>query len=68
MLTINDLLDQFDIQGYVVIKNINPNGDVEVIVGGDVRCLPESSPYRNRGIAYMYAENDELVIEIKEEE
>lgn len=68
MLTINDLLDQFDIQGYVVIRNIDPNGDVKDIVGGDVRCLPENSPYRNREVAFMYALFDELVIEVKEEE
>lgn len=68
MITINDLLDQFDIQGYVVIRNITADGDVEDIMGGDVRALPEDSPYRNREIAYMYAEDDELVIEVKEEE
>lgn len=66
MLTINDLRDQFEIQGYVTVKEIDKDGNVNPIVGGSISSV--YSKYTEMEIAYMYVEDGELVIEVKEED
>ena len=65
MLTINDLIDQIEIQGYVIVKNIKPNGDVETVFGGGIDALYPK--YRDREVVYIYSDNNDLVIEVREE-
>ena len=66
MFTLRDLLDQVEVQGYVVVKNIKENGDVETVFGGGIEsCYPK---YLDREVAYIYSDNGgDLTIEVKEQ-
>lgn len=65
MFTLRDLLDQVDVQGYVVVKNIKENGDVENVFGGGIESLYPK--YLDREVAYIYSDDDgDLNIEVRE--
>lgn len=66
MFTLRDLLDQVEVQGYVVVKNIKTDGDVEEVFGGGIEAL--YSKYLEREVMYIYSDNDGcLNIEVKED-
>lgn len=66
MFTLRDLLDQVDVQGYVVVKNIKANGDVETVFGGGIESL--YSKYLDREVAYIYSDDEgDLNIEVREQ-
>ena len=66
MFTLRDLLDQVEVQGYVVVKNIKTDGDVEIVFGGGIEALYPK--YLDREVAYIYSDDEGyLNIEVREE-
>lgn len=57
MLTVNDLIEQFDVQGKYVVCAVNKYGDKYT--------TPDNRLY-DCEIQYMYAENDVLYIEVRD--
>lgn len=56
MLTINELRDQFDLQGEIMVESFNEMGeDEQVHYSGDAELLPANSPFANAEIKFMYA-------------
>lgn len=66
MLTIRDLIEQFEIQGAYKIVAYNEGTDEATIVaeGYDVRPFKIEDEYLDAEISYMYADDNVLVIEI----
>lgn len=65
MFTLRDLLYQVEIQGYVVVKNIKADGDVETVFGGGIESLYPK--YLDREVAYIYSDDEgDLNIEVRE--
>lgn len=66
MLTIQDLLDQFEIQGAYKVVAYNGETDEATIVaeGYELKPFKIEDKYADAEIAYMYAEDNVLVIEI----
>lgn len=65
MFTLRDLLDQVDVQGYVVVKNIKEDGEVETVFGGGIESLYHK--YLDREVAYIYSDDEgDLNIEVRE--
>ena len=66
MLTIQDLLNQFEIQGAYKVMAYNEETDELTIVaeGYEIRFAQLEDKYLDAEIAYMYAEDNVLVIEI----
>ena len=66
MFTLRDLLDQVEVQGYVVVKNITTDGDVETVFGGGIESLYPK--YFDREVAYIYSDDSgDLTIEVREQ-
>lgn len=56
MLTINELRDQFDLQGEIMVESFNEMGeDEQVHYSGEAELLPANSPFANAEIKFMYA-------------
>lgn len=56
MLTINELRDQFDLQGEIEVKSFDEMGeDEQVHYSGSAESLPSDSPFANTEIKFMYA-------------
>lgn len=56
MLTINDLRDQFDLQGEIVVKSFDENGeDEQEHYSGLAEGLSAGNPLADAEIKYMYA-------------
>ena len=56
MLTINELRDQFDLQGEIMVESFNEVGeDEQVHYSGEAELLPANSPFANAEIKFMYA-------------
>ena len=66
MLTIQDLLDQFEIQGAYKVVAYNGETDEATIVaeGYELKPFKIEDKYADAEIAYRYAEDNVLVIEI----
>ncbi len=66
MLTIQDLLDQFEIQGAYKVVAYNGETDEATIVaeGYELKNFQIDDKYVDAEITYMYAEDNTLVIEI----
>lgn len=66
MLTIQDLLDQFEIQGAYKVVAYNGETDEATIVaeGYELKSYKIEDKYLDAEISYMYAEDNVLVIEI----
>ena len=74
MLTINDLRDQFEIQGYIEVKSFNEMGEDEQIhYSGDAEQLDADNPIADAEIKFMYVDAPmidapAMVIEIERSE
>lgn len=56
MLTINDLRDQFDLQGEIMVKSFDDMGEDEQIhYHGEAEGLTAGNPLADAEIKYMYA-------------
>lgn len=56
MLTINDLSDQFELQGEAIVKWVDPDGnDEEIYFEGDIAEFPAGHPAANMEIIFQYA-------------
>lgn len=56
MLTINELRDQFEIQGEAIVKWVNPDGnDEEIYHEGDIAEFPAGHPAADMEIEYQYS-------------
>lgn len=66
MLTIQDLLDRFEIQGAYKVVAYNGETDEATIVaeGYELKSFEIEDRYADAEISYMYAEDNVLVIEI----
>lgn len=66
MLTIQDLLDHFEIQGAYKVVAYNGETDEATIVaeGYDIKPFQIDDKYTDAEITYMYADDNTLVIEI----
>lgn len=66
MLTIRDLIEQFEIQGEYQVSAYDHENDKRIILaeGYEIKFLKNNEKYLNAEIIYMYAENSVLIIEI----
>lgn len=66
MLTIQDLLDYFEIQGAYKVMAHNEETDEMMVVaeGYELKSFKIEDKYADAEITYMYAEDNVLVIEI----
>lgn len=66
MLTIQDLLDYFEIQGAYKVVAYNEETDETTIVaeGYELKTFQIDDKYTDAEITYMYADDNVLVIEI----
>lgn len=66
MLTVQDLIDQFEIQGDVQIRIYDKENDKYSVNKkyDEPRYIPNK--YRNLEIEYMYADKNSIVFEVKE--
>lgn len=66
MLTIRDLIEQFEIQGGYKVMAYNEETDEIMIVveGYEIRFAKLEDKYLDAEISYMYAEDNVLVIEV----
>lgn len=66
MLTIRDLIEQFEMQGAykVVAYNGETDGATIVAEGYELKSFKIEDKYADAEISYMYAEDNVLVIEI----
>ena len=66
MLTIQDLLDQFEIQGEYQIATYDDKAEKRIILaeGYEIGFSKIKDEYKNAEINYMYAEDNKLIIEI----
>lgn len=66
MLTIQDLIDQFEIQGAYKVVTYNDETSEQIVVaeGYEIRPFKIEDKYLYAEIAYMYAEDNTLIIEI----
>ena len=66
MLTIRDLIEQFEIQGaYKVMSYSEETDDLTIVAEGyDIRPFKIEDRYLDAEIAYMYADDNVLVIEV----
>ena len=68
-MTIQDLINQFEIQGEYCIKRWRDDwNDYEIFAKGeefDIECRKIKKNYLNAKISYMYAANGLLTIEIE---
>lgn len=66
MLTIQDLLDHFEIQGAYKVVVYNEGTDETTIAaeGYDIKPFQIDDKYADAEITYMYADDNVLVIEI----
>lgn len=66
MLSIRDLINQFEIQGGYKVMAYNEEADELTIVaeGYEIRFAQLEEKYLDAEIAYMYAEDNVLVIEV----
>lgn len=66
MLTIRDLLGQFEIQGAYRVMSYNEETDSLTIVaeGYELKSFKIEDKYADAEVAYMYAEDNVLVIEV----
>ena len=67
-MTIQDLMDQVEVQGYVIVKVIREDGLIDTVCGVEAYEIPEE--YREKEIHYIYSTMDNgfdcLVIEVDE--
>lgn len=66
MLTIQDLLDHFELQGVYKVVAYNGETDEATVVaeGYELKSFEIKDKYTDAEISYMYAEDNVLVIEI----
>jgi hypothetical protein len=66
MLTIRDLIEQFEIQGaYKIMSYSEETDDLTIVAEGyDIRPFKIEDKYLDVEIAYMYADDNVLVIEV----
>lgn len=56
MLTINELRDQFELQGEIMVESFDETGeDEQVHYSGEAELFPANSPFANAEIKFMYA-------------
>lgn len=56
MLTINELRDQFELQGEIMVESFDETGeDEQVHYSGEAELFPANSPFANAKIKFMYA-------------
>ena len=66
MLTIRDLIEQFEIQGAYQIATYDDESDKRIILaeGYEIGFSKIKDKYKDAEINYMYAEDNKLIIEI----
>lgn len=63
-MSINDLTEQFEIQGKVVVKEVLDDFETKEVFSGE-DCLYECpQKYKDAEIVYMYPRRSEIVIEV----
>lgn len=67
MLTIQDLIEQFEIQGAYKVVAYNEETYEPIIIaeGYEIRLSSIEDKYLDAKISYMYAEDNVLVIEVE---
>lgn len=66
MLTIRDLIEQFEIQGAFEIATYDDEADKRIVLeeGYEIGFSKIKDKYKDAEINYMYAQDNKLIIEI----